>query len=310
MLFSCSKTANITLGTSASAAQNLTNAQILNLVKNIGIEHNKILTQLLQNAKKNGIVSLKSSSRVAVNSKDPATQYKVNLLDPNTVDYIVDNTIDQAFLSHPEFSDPQFQLTPEFFNNYAYTYNIATSDIGDVVQAFENNDPQQSSPTFDGMVADIHNMIYSIDDIQMLKTQLAQYRDNNINNLSSDAEKIALAGGINVAIASIDFWDQNYDDWMAIFGNGGPGLSVSSIRVGTNSEPIVKRTDKISPGTLKGIVMGDAYGALKGMIQGAIRGSYFDVQSAAVAALANGLIQGVIYSAEGGLIGALVDWLW
>jgi hypothetical protein len=154
-------------------------------------------------------------------------------------------------------------------------------------------------------------MIYSIDDIPQLQSQLAQYRDNNLSLLSNDAEKLALVGGINVAIASLDFWNDNYDEWMSVFGNSNTGSSLISINATKiNSETPIKKVNKISSGTLKGIVMGDAYGALKGIIRGAMRGAIFGIQSAVVSGLAGGLIQGVIYSAEGGLIGALVDWLW
>jgi len=309
LLLSCKKNEVTMKENEASINNHLSNSQIITITKKIGTEHNKILLDILQNVKKNGIIQ-KASSHISVNSKAQSEIHKLNTIDADTYQYLVDNTIEEAYLLHPEFSDPLFQITPTYFGTYMYTYNIATSDLTNVIQAYENNNDLITSSTFNNMVYDIHNMIYTISDIPQLQTQLAQYRDNNISLLVDDAEKIALSGGINVAIASLDFWNANYDEWITVFGGASSGTALNRIKQKVNGIELIKKTNVVSDATLKGIVMGDAYGAMKGMIRGALRGSAFGIQSAAVGALAGGLIQGVIYSAEGGLIGAFVDWLW
>lgn len=245
-----------------------TDQEILQLVKGLGQKHNDAMA----NAK----IKLDSFATAArLNSLNPTIP-----ADTLVETFIQSNANDSyGYYGHPDSIYFGLEETYEFLRENIY---------GDYLNEAENTnyphplDGIQLSTEFINAKDEIKATILTATSSEQIRTELESESEDLIATVDDDTEKLAIAGMIEIAISSSEYWSVHLDEWNETLGSF--SSTIQSRRPTDWKE--VAWADAVGAGVgavrgaIKGTVFGAAYGAacggLWGMFTGAVGGSAGD----------------------------------
>lgn len=270
VFFSCKKEFSM-----LSKKKPLSDEQIINMVEGFGEKHNIAM----ENIKK---------KLIALNAHNTANTPIANI---RFVPTISKDTLVEIFLK-TNASDlyGYYGFQDSLYFDFEDTYTFLRENIyGQYFNERENagyTTPLEKTEISEQFVSSknkIKEIILNSSKSDITKNELELIRESLVASVESEAEKIAIAGMIEIGIASSEYWSTNLNEWNEVIGYDNGRL---------NTKP----TD------WKEVAWADAVGAVVGAIKGAIKGTVFGAAYGAACGGLWGMLSGAVGASAG-------DWL-
>ena len=205
---------------------------------------------------------------------------------------VMNTTTEEIIREYEEYvDDPTLAYTYTIDDMKTYVFGFYYGQI-DPVYNVTFDDVAPLSPELQAAVDNVMSQVAAAPDVQSIKN-IFYNEMSNISSLSTQIDKFAFEGMLQIGIASTDYWNENLDDWYAL--------------LRPEDQLVFRQINGVQ--ALKDALWGDMGGFVRGAIKGAVRGVWGGIQSAAVAGLVTGAYQGVVGSAGGAIEGAIRSWL-
>lgn len=262
----------------------LEDKEIISLVKGKGELHNKSLENI-----KETIIKLRSRSAHFENRS--TSTFNPSLPDESTVKGMMETNAYDC-LGFYEVNNEQYTFSYE--ETYAFLEEVI---YGEYFNQTENTDylpPLHGVHISDELVTakdNIYETLMLSETSEDLRVSLESMEEDLVASVIDFKEKLAVAGMIEIAIHSFEYWEENYDSWAELFGD---------------PQYMLRNNDNI-----KSAVWTDIGGAATGAIKGAIKGTVFGAFYGAAVGGLWGMVTGAIGASAGGFVSSTIkSWIW